>query len=271
MSIPSSTHESQHASSSLSASMPAGEQISNSFAPPTFSLKASPTQLKEGNGAVQRQAGDLRAQMDRLFSECPVVDEAYLDVIHNASTAERQAILNDPRYIEAINESIGGSQATTVISALMEGSQEWRNPTANDFYTYFCVNGGSGPLPDTATMNCWESIMYAAFLAGQISADYIRTFYARVVAAADPNAMVWQQLGFSTSLKKYPSETPKMGQFIFYLPAAASVPSHIALAQGGDMATSLWNQPNNVDSLQRIQINDLATTGGQIFLGNPSW
>jgi hypothetical protein len=87
--------------------------------------------------------------------------------------------------------------------------------------------------------------------------------------ASDPNARIWQQLGFSTSLSTYPTTTPRSGQWIFYVPAGRSIPSHIALSQGGDNATSLWNQPNNVDSVQRIQVNDLATSGGTIYIGNP--
>lgn len=251
--------------------MPTGEHVTNSFAPPSFSLNASPAQMQKEEAPVQMAAGDLRRQMDRLFKECPIIDDAFLDTIHNATVAERQAILNDQRYIDAINNSIGGNMATTVTMALMEGSQEWKNPTRNDFYTYFCVNDGNGTVPNTATMNCWESIMYAAYLAGQISADYIRTFYQRALAASDPNAAIWNQLGFHTGLPEYPNTTPAAGQFIFYYPAGASVPSHIALSQGGDIATSLWNQPNNVDSLQRINVNDLATAGGKIFVGNPAW
>ena len=251
--------------------MPEGEQVTNSFAPPSFSLTAAPAQQKEANAPVQLAAGDLKALMDDLLTSCPNIGPAFMDVIHNATLAERQAILNDQRYIDAINDSIGGDLATTVISALMEGSQKWQNPTANDFFTFFVRNGGNGPLPNTATMNCWESIMYAAFLAGQIDAEFIRDFYNKAVASPNPNTEIWKQLGFHQGLPQYPDTTPVMGQFIFYFPTGSTDPSHIALSQGGDVATSLWNQPNNVDSLQRIQINDLASRGGKIFIGNPAW
>jgi hypothetical protein len=106
--------------------MPEGEQLTNSFAPPSFSLTAEPVQRKEGT--VQMALGDLRTQMDRLFTTCPVVDQRFMDTIHNATTAERQAILNDQRYRDAIRTSIGGEYAMMVMMALMEGSQEWSNP-----------------------------------------------------------------------------------------------------------------------------------------------
>lgn len=99
----------------------------------------------------------------------------------------------------------------------------------------------------------------------------MRSFYGRALGAADPNQMIWSLLGFNTSLPKYSDTTPTAGQFIFYLPRGSSIPSHIALSRGGDDAISLWNQPNNVDHVQRIKINDLVSRGTQVYIGNPRW
>ena len=96
--------------------------------------------------------------------------------------------------------------------------------------------------------------------------------------------MIWQQLGFSTSLPTYaaPStsgtgggvgagsgttRTPSVGQLLFYHTGGA-VPGHVAVSLGGDQAISLWNQPNNVDAVQRIRVTDLA---GTVYVGNPPW
>ena len=247
-------------------SMPEGEQIATSLAPPEAAVK---TTAAPASPQAAGTPGALRQQMDRLRFQCPVVNQAYLDVIHGATTAERQEILNSAEYRDLIRLNISGHSAMVVISALMEGSQSWRNPTSNDFYAFFVQNSGSGPLPNTATMNCWEAILYAAYLAGQTTVDYIRSFYGTAIRAADPNAEIWRQLGFTTSLPTYPATTPRAGQWIFYYPSGSSVPSHIALSLGGDEAMSLWNQPNNVSSQQRIRINDLATSGGTIHIGNP--
>ncbi|MEY3444900.1 MAG: hypothetical protein RLZZ519_3181 [Bacteroidota bacterium] len=117
-------------------------------------------------------------------------------------------------------------------------------------------------------------MLYAAFLAGQMTAASIRNFYTRALAGGgDPTPMFWTLLGFSRGLGQYPATTPTAGQWVFYLPAGAAIPSHVALAQGGDLAMSLWNQPNNISSMQRININALAQPGMQIFVGDPrtSW
>jgi hypothetical protein len=193
--------------------------------------------------------------------------------------------MNDSSLRDLINSRLGAQWAQTVFSSLLEGSQKWKNPPANDFFTFFVTNSGNGPLPNTATMNCWESIMYAAFLARQVTAAWIKTFYDTAVAAPDPNAMIWTQLRFSTALPTYAApatagtqggvgatgtgstRTPSAGQLLFYHSGGA-VPGHVAVSLGGDQAISLWNQPNNVDAVQRIRVTDLA---GTVYVGDPPW
>ena len=225
---------------------------------------------------------DLRASLE-IYG--PPNYNAIIDTIHRAPAAERQAAMNDSSLRDLINTRLGPTSAQTVFSSLMEGSQKWQNPPTNDFFDFFVTRNGNGPVPNTSTMNCWESIMYAAFLARQVSAAWIRTFYQTAMAASDPNAMVWQQLRFSTALPTYaaPSSsgtnggngaagtgntrTPSAGQLIFYL-SSGTIPGHVAVSLGGDQAISLWNQPNNVDAVQRIKVTDLS---GTIYVGDPPW
>jgi hypothetical protein len=215
----------------------------------------------------------------------PVDYNGIVAMIHAAPVAERQAAMNDSSLRDLINSRLSAEWAQTVFSSLLEGSQKWKNPTNNDFFTFFVTNNGNGPLPNTATMNCWESIMYAAFLAHQVSATWIKTFYETALAAPDPNAMVWTQLRFSTALPTYgaPStsgtqggvgaagtgntRTPSAGQLLFYHTGGA-VPGHVAVSLGGDQAISLWNQPNNVDAVQRIRVTALP---GTVYVGDPPW
>ncbi|HEX7839552.1 MAG TPA: DUF4157 domain-containing protein [Kofleriaceae bacterium] len=215
----------------------------------------------------------------------PVDYNGIVATIHAAPAAERQAAMNDSSLRDLINTRLSAQWAQTVFSSLMEGSQKWQNPPANDFFAFFVTNNGNGPLPNTATMNCWESIMYAAFLARQVSAAWIKTFYTTAIAAPDPNAMVWTQLRFSTALPTYAApgtsgtqggvgasgtgntRTPSAGQLLFYHSGGA-VPGHVAVSLGGDQAISLWNQPNNVDAVQRIRVTDLA---GTVYVGDPPW
>jgi hypothetical protein len=215
----------------------------------------------------------------------PVDYNGIVAMVHAAPAAERQAAMNDSSLRDLINSRLGAQWAQTVFSSLLEGSQKWKNPPANDFFTFFVTNSGNGPLPNTATMNCWESIMYAAFLARQVTAAWIKTFYDTAVAAPDPNAMIWTQLRFSTALPTYAApatagtqggvgatgtgstRTPSAGQLLFYHSGGA-VPGHVAVSLGGDQAISLWNQPNNVDAVQRIRVTDLA---GTVYVGDPPW
>jgi hypothetical protein len=204
-------------------------------------------------------------------------------MIHAAPVAERQAVLNDTALRDLVNRRLSDEWASTVFSALMEGSQTWKNPTENDFFTYFVTNRGSGTLPNAATMNCWESILYAAYLARLIDAAWIATFYRTAIASPDPNRAIWTTLGFSTSLPTYAppgpggasagggggvrTVVPRTGQLLFYHTGGA-IPGHVAVSMGGDQAMSLWNQPNNVSTVQRIRVTDLA---GTVYVGNPPW
>ena len=59
---------------------------------------------------------------------------------------------------------------------------------------------------------------------------------------------------------------PAAGQVIFYVPNGNPYPSHVALSLGGDNAQSLWHSPNAIDSVQRIQVNDLHVALDTIYL-----
>lgn len=198
----------------------------------------------------------------------PVDHAAVLAAIQAASRAERQAVLTDASTMALIRSRFSGAAAITVMSSLLLEAHTWQNPMSNDFVNYFVVNNGSGMLPASATMNCWESIMYAAYLAGSINAAWIRNFYADALSTGDPNGRVWALLGFTTALPQYPATVPAAGQLIFYKDPPDAVPGHVLLSLGGDYGISLWNQPNNRDFVQRIRLTDLA---GTIYVGNPPW
>jgi hypothetical protein len=217
----------------------------------------------------------------------PVDYNGLIAMIHAAPTAERRAVLSDAALRSLINSRLSGARASTVFSSLLEGSQRWSNPPRNDFYTFFITNNGNGPLPNTATMNCWESIVYAAFLAQQVTAAWIRSFYTTATSAppADITATFWQLLHFSTALPTYAAParpgtggglgapgrgttvTPRAGQLLFYHSGGA-IPAHVAVSLGGDQAISLWNQPNNIASVQRIQVTAIP---GTVYVGDPPW
>jgi hypothetical protein len=189
---------------------------------------------------------------------------------HAATMLERQAVLNDATLRSVIRANLGNS-ATIVMSALLESSQQWVNPTGNDFFAYFYTNLGTGTLPNAATMNCWESILYAAYLAELIDTNWIHDFYDDALTAADANQQIWTALGFANTLPEYPAAAPTAGQLLFYLPMGDVVPSHVSLSLGGHDSMSLWNEPNTIDVVQRITINQLRTPGDQVFFTDPPW
>jgi len=188
-------------------------------------------------------------------------------VIHAATTLERQAVLANEGLLAAARTR---GNAPVLMSAMLEGSQTWENPPINDFFAYFVTNNGNGRMPNNDTMNCWESVLYAFYLAGRKTAADIRTFYLAVTTSVNPNATIWQLLGFHLGLTRYVANItmPAAGQVIFYLPQGAAVPSHIAMSLGGNNAQSLWHSPNHIDSVQRILVNQLHTVNDRIYFGN---
>ncbi len=155
----------------------------------------------------------------------------------------------------------------------MVGDQEWRNPPGSDFYHYFVTGGGTGTLPDTASMNCWESIMYAAYMTDQIDTVWIQRFYGAAMPAPNPTAEVWTLLGWHAGLPTFTSSgsgalVPNVGDLIFYTPSGGTYPGHVALYVGNNEVVSLWNQPNNDKSVQRISIGALS---GDIQFNTPPW
>ena len=188
--------------------------------------------------------------------------------ILNASPSDRQAALADTSIRSLINSKLTAPVSVAVFSHLLLNSMYWRNPQNNDFFAYFVTNGGSGTLPAAATMNCWESIMYAAYLSNKINASWIQNFYNTAFGASDPNVLIWSQLGWNSGLPTYPGMTPTVGQLIFYTESGRPYPGHVAMAIDGTHAISLWSQPNNDFFIQRVNITVFS---GVIQISNPPW
>lgn len=119
-----------------------------------------------------------------------------LDLIHAASLPERRHVLN--YYDLSWTRSNMGSQATVIMAALLEGSLTWRGPSHADPNNQYRIIAGStfaawilgrdenNNKPDpTSTMNCWEGVMFACYLAGRVS-------YAQLLALHDQMASAGQ-------------------------------------------------------------------------------
>ena len=224
--------------------------------------------------ALQRQpatAPPATSLKDNLIAALeiygPVNYDQIIADIHAAPPAERRTALESQRVRDLARDRLNPPETLTVMASLLEGAQSWKNPASNDFYNYFVVTRGTGRLPSTATMNCWEMILYSAYMVGQIDQPWIERFYTEAFADPDPNLWIWRRLGWNSSLPQYPATTPQSGQLLFYQTGGAH-PGHVALALGGDQAISLWNQPRGDRATQRIRVDELS---GVITIGDRPW
>lgn len=238
----------------------------------------SPVQKKQTGIVQYTLATDIT---NSLSVTEPIHFEGVIDTIRNAPVAERQAVLGDVAVMTLIRSSFPVESVARIMSELMVGSQKWKNPIQSDFYQYFVVGRGTGELPTSDSMNCWESIMYAAYLAGQINADWIYDFYDRTgliawatsSGLANPTPEIWAALGWNSSLPILTSTgngnpVPSEGDLIFYTPTGNTMPDHVAVYVGNDEVISLWHSPNNIKSVQRISITALS---GDIQFTRPPW
>jgi Domain of unknown function (DUF4157) len=240
---------------------------------------AAPIACPVAGVVVQRNGGpplapappavDLKA---KIRGEAEIIGPIYVPhiiaAIHAAPVAERQAALADAPLRQLLRNRLDRADCLAVMTSLLEGSQNWVNPPSNDFFQYFVTDMRTGTLPNAASMNCWESILYGAYLSGQIDQRWIQHFYTNALGSADPNATVWATLGWSAALPVYSATVkPTAGQLLFYH-TAGPVPDHVALSLGGDEAISLWSQPHNDHHAQRIHVTDLH---GTVHIGNPPW
>ncbi|PTX61613.1 uncharacterized protein DUF4157 [Kordia periserrulae] len=238
----------------------------------------SPVQKQQAGIVQYTLATDLTSS---LTAEASINFEGIIVTIRNAPVAERQAVLGDVAVMTLIRSSFFPESVARIMSELMVGSQKWKNPIYSDFYQYFVVSRGTGELPTSASMNCWESIMYAGYLAGQINADWIYDFYDRTgliaaslsSGAANPTPEIWAALGWNSSLPILTSTgngnpVPSEGDLIFYTPTGNTIPDHVAVYVGNGEVISLWSQPNNIKSVQRISITALS---GDIQFTSPPW
>ncbi|HEV2782701.1 MAG TPA: hypothetical protein VGX25_25195 [Actinophytocola sp.] len=193
-----------------------------------------------------------------------------LRLVRSASVGQRTAVLNHHGLMTLIGTTLIPRHATAVASALLRGLLRWANPTGNDFYRYFAMGVGNLPASPATTMNCWESIMYAAYLVGAVSADYIRQFYLAALTDPNPTAAAYALLGWGPGLPTYDraaGRIPRTGMLVFYQTGGAH-PGHVAIYMGNGKVTSLWNEPRGIHRVQEIRIRDLP---GTITFRDPPW
>jgi hypothetical protein len=161
------------------------------------------------------------------------------------------------------------------------GKKTWCNPThcdldgngtretENDFYSYFVDDDYSRKI---ITMNCWELVLYASLISGIIDEAWIDNFYNTAWNSQDPNESIWSQLG-ADSATPY-SGNANSGQVVFFNDQTDfnNCPGHVASSLGGNQVVSLWNGPNNDDSVQITTIEEIVQMmGGAVDVTVGDW
>lgn len=163
--------------------------------------------------------------------------------------------------------------ATAIAASLLTGEQRWSN-TPNDLISHFLYGNTENALSFNATMNCWEMILYAAFLCGQISGKQIKNF----LESTYPTGRQMTTMGFNRDLPFYPTRKqnassktkyPQPGDLVYFTDGTP-FPGHVAISLFGSVVVSLWEFPNYDDGKHnRIQMIDISNLPGIVQIGPP--
>ena len=228
-----------------------------------------------------------------------------LAMIENAPLAERQAILQKPKVLDLIRAS-AGDQAYVVMAALSIGSFRWlasqhgadgciaifltdpttHEPRTNNFAQWICTVPNpddpssqiSPPNPLTGSMNCWEFVLFSAFLGGNISYDELDAVYSEVgtpITLEEHKQAIYTALGGEQSIEWNPCDDIPAGSIVFF-DDGSNPTAHVAIATGREIngspeLISLWNQPNSIESVQFTSIAALNGSDYTISVAPNPW
>ena len=230
----------------------------------------------------------LITDINQVLRTDPTNLDEYLRFISGdrVTPRERQFVLKDRHLMGRVRTSLGIKRALAVAMALMDGCFQWRQPGFNGYYRqlagrYVMGNQQRGLNAFLAsnqmqqTLNCWESVLTGLYVIGYITEQQI---YNNVYAVLEtqsslPSPQVWNKLGYNTTMEYRRVGNVAAGTLLYYVPAnngrlTQSFPNHIAVSIGNNQAVSLWTQPNNIDSAQRINVVN-TFPNHRIFLGEP--
>jgi hypothetical protein len=198
-------------------------------------------------------------------------------LIFRSSQSERRTITQDPKMIRLIKDSFSSKPelVTPIVASLLTGEQRWSN-TPNDLISHFLYENTEKALSFNATMNCWEMILYAAFICGQISGKQIKNF----LESTYPTGRQMTTMGYSRApeLPFYPTRKkdassptkyPQPGDLVYFTDGTP-FPGHVAISLFGSLVVSLWEFPDLRDGKNnRIQIIDINDLPGRVQIGPP--
>jgi hypothetical protein len=238
---------------------------------------------------VAQKPPSFKAQIEKLLKAGAIAnyDRLIALIMKTNDQKELRSVVDNEIMRKLIANSFSSKpeMAIVVMAMLLKNQQKWDNPPSTDFFKNYVTTRRTGVLQPllspTDSMNCWEMILYAAALCGYVSLSQISDFYEKSTrliffGLGGVKFDVWPLLGYSKDLKFYLGREsnsqrggiiPKPGQLLFFVDKIGEDPTHIALSLGGDKAVSIWNQPNNIDRVQIINVNQLKK--GFVQVGSP--
>ena len=195
------------------------------------------------------------------------------ELIKKNDVNDLRKAIEDSGIRKLMVDNFKSEQTIAIMAALLKGGQKWSNPSS-DFTLHFLYDKDpERTLPYNASMNCWEMILYAAFLCGKISGAQIKKF----INSAYPGREM-KTMGYSRELPFYPgrgnkgtdkTKYPQPGDLV-YFQHWTPFPGHVAISLFGSLVVSLWEQPDFKDKKNnRIQIIDIKDLPGDVRIGPP--
>ena len=226
-----------------------------------------------GNPAPRKPT--FKEQIEKLLKSGAIANyQRIVDLIMKASQTDRRTITQNGPMMRLIGNSFGSKPELSIpiVASLLKGEQRWSNPN-NHFTNHFLQNTEKA-LDFNDQMNCWEMILYAAFLCAQITGSQIKKF----MESTYPTGRQMATMGYSNDLPFYPgrgpnnsskTKTPQPGDLVYFR-HFTPFPGHVAVLLSGSLVVSLWEYPNLGDgNYNRIQIFDIKDLPGQVQIGPP--
>jgi hypothetical protein len=260
----------------------------------------APLALLNVGGALGEYIVQDGIQQNRTFADLSN------EVHANATAAERRVVANHAALRAVIRVRMAGGEATALIATLLEGSLTWPGPSGpddtqqyqieltSDFATWIrggVENANRPAVAAASTMNCWEGVMFAGYLAGRVTYAALTTAHQNAAqdgqAANDPDAYYLSLSHFlnaDNSALWDPTANPApalpIGNIVFFTDEANPTDDdkldHVAISIGGAGAAarimSLWDQPGNITSFQNITVGQLlAASPSDVYIAPNPW
>ncbi|WP_299315831.1 DUF4157 domain-containing protein [uncultured Aquimarina sp.] len=216
--------------------------------------------------------------------------------IHMELTNDRRDVANSDGFRTFINITKNSAEATAIVAALMEGSLYWPsasgpNPAEGNriglrstFASW--IRGGNEnqnkpAASEASTMNCWEGVMFSAYLAGKCTYNDLTQIHTNATNAANIGNNYFDVIANSLNVNNsvpyvFPNTTIPTGSIVFLVypnpmvvggvppahPTNEQKLSHVAISLGrgvgmNNLVMSLWTQPNHIKQFQRVTIDSL--------------